>query len=350
MAVRDKVLILVLSLAALFWFLDSVSQILFPFIAALVISYLLNPFVDRLEKLRIPRFVAVLIIIAGSISIITLFFVVITPILYHELVGLLSSLPEYYDIFLSEFYPKIVNMVESAGYEVNYDFREYFNQENIVGLFSFSNNIVNTITRSSMAFLNVLSLLFITPILVFYILKDWHILVDNVNNNLPKKYAKEIRQIFTDIHRNLTGFIRGQFNVCVILGLFYSMGLLAIGLNFGFVIGFLTGLFSFLPYIGMLMGVIIATIVGLFQWGFDVTHLALMAAVFVLGQCMEAGFLTPKLIGDKIGLHPVWVIFAIFAFGSLFGFAGILLAVPFAAIIAVIAEFLIKKYKQTFLK
>lgn len=350
MALRDKIIFTLLSLIAFFWFLGSISSILFPFVSAIIIAYFLDPFASKLEKYKFSRASATAIIITLFISVIILFFILVIPALYEEFVALINAIPKYSERFLHEIYPKIAAKSKEFGYEINGDFKEYLSQENIAKIFNFSQNIADGIMKSSIAVINILSLIFITPLLVFYMIKDWDLFVDTVNKHIPSKYSSKVKKIFLKIDQTLSGYMRGQVNVCFILGIFYAIGLLIIGLNFGFLIGFLTGLISFVPYVGMLIGVGSAIIIAFFQWGLDFGQIGLLALIFVAGQILESNFLTPKLVGEKIGLHPVWVIFAVFAFGILFGFVGILLAVPMAAILGVIISFIAKEYKKKFVK
>ncbi len=350
MALRDKIIFWILALIAFTIFLGSISSILSPFIAAIIIAYFLDPIVDKFEAKNLSRsFSSLLIVSIFMITIITVSFLII-PLFYQELIKFISAIPSYSSTFLNNIYPKIVEFLQENGYEVDPDFAQYLSEENLSKLLGLSNNVAQNLVKSSMSIINILSLVFITPILAFYLLKDWNILVDNVDEFLPAKYDGKLRKIFSRIDTVLSGYIRGQFNVCLILGVFYGCGLAIIGLNFGFLIGFFTGIMSFVPYVGMLIGVLVAATIGLFQWGFDAVSLAQLAIIFIIGQIIESNFLTPKLVGKKIGLHPVWVIFAIFAFGVLFGFIGILLAVPMAAILGVIAKSISQEYKKTYTK
>ena len=201
---------------------------------------------------------------------------------------------------------------------------------------------------STVFLINILSLIFITPFLIFYLLKDWDVVVNKVNSYLPESNTSLVRRIFREIDGTLSGYVRGQFNVCLILGTIYSVLLSCTGLNFGFIIGFLTGLLAFIPYVGMLIGVTIAIVVTLFQWGFDIPQISIISVIFIFGQVVESNFLTPNLIGSKIGLHPVWMIFGLFFFADLFGFIGILIAVPLTAICGVVIKQLALEYKRRF--
>jgi predicted PurR-regulated permease PerM len=350
MILRDKIILWLLAAAAFFWFLGSISSVVIPFLSAIIIAYFLDPLADKLENKKIPRPLSALIILSSFMAIVTTMGVLIIPALYSEFLDFVNAIPSYSDVFLSEAYPKITDFLARNGYEVDNGFKQYLSQENIEKIFSFSNNILDGVMQSSIAVINVLSLIFITPILVFYLLKDWNLLVNGINKYLPTKHASKIRKIFIRIDMVLSGYVRGQFNVCLILGVFYAIGLEIIGLNFGFLIGFLTGIISFVPYVGMLIGVGVAIIVGLFQWGVGFGSIGLLLVVFIVGQIVESNFLTPKLVGKKIGLHPVWVILSVFVFGVLFGFIGILLAVPIAAVLGVVIKFIALEYKKIYVK
>ena len=350
MILRDKIIFSTLSILAIAFFLGSISSILSPFIAAIIIAYFLDPLVDKLEAKNLSRPLSSIIIVSIFMLTILIVSFLIIPIFYEELIRLLKAIPSYSSTFLTNIYPKIVEFLQENGYNVDPDFVHYLSEENLSKLLGVSNNLAQNLVKSSISIINILSLIFITPILAFYLLKDWNILVNNVDEFLPSKYDNKLRDIFTKIDKVLSGYIRGQFNVCLILGIIYGFGLMSIGLNFGFLIGFFTGIISFIPYVGMLIGVLISITIAFFQWGFEPSNLAQLLVIFIIGQIIESNFLTPKLVGKKIGLHPVWVIFAIFVFGVLMGFIGILLAVPIAAILGVIIKALSQEYKKNYTK
>lgn len=350
MILRDKIIFWILGIAAFFYFLNSISSILFPFITAVMVAYFLDPLVNKLQKFKLSRPICALIISGFFVAIIAVICLVILPSIYRESVNFINLVPGYFEVFIKETYPSIVNFLQAKGYRINSDFAGYLNEENLPKILSFFQDILKNIMKSSVSIINIFSLIFIIPILVFYLLKDWHLLVGNINGYLPSKYALKIRKIFGEIDKTLSGYLRGQLNVCLILGGIYAVGLGIVGLNFGILIGFFTGIMAFVPYVGMVIGVIMALIVALFQWGIDFTQLWSLAIVFLIGQIIESNFLTPKLVGKKIGLHPVWVIFAIFVFGILFGFVGVLFSVPLAAICGVIIKFIAHEYKDSFVK
>jgi predicted PurR-regulated permease PerM len=199
------------------------------------------------------------------------------------------------------------------------------------------------IVGSGVAFANLLSLLFITPVVAFYLLRDWDHFVRRIDDLLPLEHRKTILAQFREVDRNLAGFARGQASVCLVLAIYYALGLTLVGLEFGLVVGLGIGLISFIPYVGSITGLIVSLGIALAQfptWG----PVGLVLGVFVVGQILEGYVLTPRLVGNRVGLHPVWVIFALLAGGTLFGFVGLLLAVPVAAVIGVLTRFAVQQY------
>ncbi len=325
-----------------------VKSVLSPFIFSLIIAYFLDPLVDYLvKKHKLSRITASSLILGLFLSIFISVSAILLPIIYVQTSDLIDALPKYFQIITQDFYPRIVAAVEPFGIELDNDLSHLISQDKS-RLVNFSQNFLGNALSSSLTLINILSLIFITPILIFYLLKDWDILTEKTYSLLPKSVSKSAKELAHEIHKTLGGYVRGQFNVCLILAIFYSISLSFLGLNFGFLIGFLTGMFAFIPYIGMLCGTTTAVIVALFQWGFDFTNLSLVALIFLFAQLIESNFLTPKLIGDKIGVHPVWMIFGLFVFGVLFGFIGVLLAVPLTAICGVIVRYFATKYKNKF--
>jgi len=344
MKLKDKIIFCFALLAVFVWFLYLINSVLAPFICAIIIAYFFNPLANKLQKYQLSRTFAALIILGVFLLAITLIMVFLAPILYDQFSSLINAIPKYYDIFITKTYPKIVTMAAHFGLNLNNDITSYFDNKNLTKLLSFSNDILGNIMKSGVTIVNVISLIFVTPILIFYLLKDWNILVNQIDKYLPKRYASSIRKVFREIDYSLSGYVKGQFNVCLILGILYGTGLSFSDLNFGFLIGFLTGIMSFIPYIGMLIGATITVIIGLFQWGFDLAQFGIIATVFLVGQIIESNFLTPKLIGEKIGLHPAWIIFGLFVFATLFGFTGVILAVPMCAIVGVVIKFIASEY------
>lgn len=349
MKLRDKIIFFIGILAILGWLIHLVNSILSPFICAIIIAYFLDPLVDKLEKYKFSRTTATTTIVGIFILIVVIVVVLIVPILYYQSINLIQALPNYIEIATQKFYPKIIEVLGGIGINLNPNIKSYLVDQDVRKILGYSDDILSNIMRSGMAFFNIMSLIFVTPILVFYMIRDWDIFVAKISHLIPPKYYPTIKKFFIEVDKTLSGYVRGQFNVCLILGMFYAIGLISISLNFGFLIGFLTGFMSFIPYIGMLSGVVIAIITGLFQDNFGINEFIIMGIIFLIGQIIESNFLTPKLIGNKVGIHPVWIIFGLFAFGIIFGFIGLLFAVPLTAIVGVIVKFLTVEYKKRFI-
>ncbi len=342
MKTRDKILISSIIIIISFIIINAVKSILTPFIASFILAYFLNPPVDYLhKKYAIRRTLSTLLILTLFLSSTILLCSYILPIIYEQFIEFINEFPSYIKGLYDNIYPQIIAKLNKSGIEVNNNLNKFIDENNIISVFDISRYIFNGALTSSISLINIISLIFISPILVFYFLKDWHVILKNISNIIPKKSVKTVKIIATDIDKTLSLYIRGQINVCLILGLFYAILLNFSGLNFGFLIGFLTGIFSFIPYAGVLIGVTIGIIVAIFQWGLDIANISIIIGIFIAGQILEGNFITPKLIGDKIGMHPAWIIFGLFFFGALFGFIGILIAVPLTAICSVLIKFLL---------
>ena len=350
MKLKDKLISIVVILVIFLWMIYLVKSVLAPFVCSFIIAYFLDPIVDFFcKKYKMSRALATSLILGLFLTILIALGAILLPILCTQFTALLTALPGYFQTILHDFYPKAVSTLDGIGIRIDKDLSNLLANEKVTSKFvDLSKNIVDNAINSSLTLINILSLIFITPILIFYLLKDWKIIIKKIDDYLPRQVAISTHKIALDIDKTLSGYVRGQFNVCVILGLIYSSMLSFTGLNFGFLIGLLTGLFSFIPFVGMLFGVTAAIIIALFQWGFDVTHISAVSLVFIFGQVVESNLLTPKLIGAKIGLHPVWLIFGLFVFGVLFGFFGILIAVPLTAICGVIIKHFALEYKKRF--
>jgi predicted PurR-regulated permease PerM len=207
--------------------------------------------------------------------------------------------------------------------------------------------VLSSLGSQGLALVGLISLIFITPVVAFYMLLDWDRMVARVDELLPREHAETIRGLAREINEVLAGFLRGQGLVCLFLGVFYAAGLSLVGLKFGLIVGIVTGVLSFIPYLGTVTGFVASVALACFQFWPDYAHIGLVIGIFILGQFIEGNFLQPKLVGNKVRLHPVWVMFAILAFGSLFGFAGALIALPVAAAIGVVARFGIARYEHS---
>lgn len=346
MKTKDKIIFTFILLTIVGLLLYKIRTVLTPFILAIVISYTLNPVVNFLcKKFNFSRFKAVSLIMAIFLCFFVVFCVFIFPLLFNQTILLAQSFPSHIENFSDNFYPDIVDFFARFNIEIEHNFFDLIkNNEIFVFNDGMIEKIITNLISSSTFIINILSILFIMPILIFYLLKDWQGIIHKINNNLPKKYFLQIREIFVLIDKSISGFLRGQINICLILAFYYAILLTILGLNNGFIIGFITGVLSFIPYIGYGTGLFIGVIASLFQWGLNYTQIGVILLVYLIGQIIESNFLVPNLIGKKIELHALWIIFGIFFFGSMFGFIGVLLSVPLTAISSVIFKYFIKNY------
>lgn len=350
MKLRQKAFFSVLALLLIIFLIYLSQAILTPFIFSLAVAYFLNPVVNRFQqKNKRSRLYSTIMIFSLFFSLFVSMSLIIIPTIYNQSVALIEALPGYFKAFSTTFYPKIMTLANNAGINLGQDFNSFASNNNVTPkLFNLSENIIQNAISSSVVVLNIMSLIFITPFLVFYLLKDWEVMLKKIGQYLPHGENSVALRTIKEIDKTLSGYVRGQINVCLILGFIYAILLSFTQLNFGFMIGFATGILSFVPYVGMLIGVTTAIVVSLFQWGVDVYHIAIISSIFIVGQIIEGNFLTPKLIGSKVGLHPVWLIFGLFFFGDLLGFIGVLVAIPLTAICGVVVRNLAYEYRRRF--
>lgn len=330
-------------LAAVLWLL---GDILFPFIAGIALAYFLDPIADMLQQWKIPRWVAAALLTLAAVLAVFGVFLIIIPLLQTQLMELSLRAPGYMDVLRNKAL-ELIAIIQSQLTDADIvAIKEKIGGSASTDLIIWFGSILSKIWSGGAAILNLLSLLVITPIVTFYLLRDWDKIVEIVEEWLPRRYAQTVREQVSEINFVLSAFLRGQVLVCALLGIFYAICLTLIGLDFGFVIGLGTGVISFVPYFGMLVGFVVGIGVAIAQFG-EWQPIILVVVVFLVGQFLEGNFITPKLVGDKIGLHPVWIIFLLLAGGALFGFTGILLAIPLGAVIGVLGRFFITEYKTS---
>ncbi|MEQ8333940.1 AI-2E family transporter [Nisaea sp.] len=327
-------------LIALLLALYVLKSVLVPFVAGMAIAYFLDPLVDRCERLRMSRTAGTVVVLLGFFLAGLGALLLLVPLVQAQAVLLAEKLPGYLERLLA-FADPIVSMARSW---LGNGGAEELNLSAIAakaGTWLIS--VAGQLLSGGAALANLLSLTIITPIVAFYLLRDWDRIVAAVDGWLPRAQAKTIREQARIIDETLASFVRGQGSVCLILGGFYAVGLSLAGLDFGVIIGLFSGLISFVPFVGSIFGGLLS--IGLAAMQFDgLTPIAIVAAIFVAGQAVEGNFLTPNLVGEAVGLHPVWVIFALLAGGALFGFLGILIAVPVAAVLGVVIRFALSRY------
>ena len=320
-------------------------DILLPFVAGMVIAYFLDPLCDWFEDKGLSRSIATSLVTFLFFLVFILVIILVSPLIFEQIEDFAKRLPNYATQLQQKLLPLLNKTANLVGFS---------EKENLLGVAStytgsavkWFAGLISHLVGSLETFFSLLSLLVITPIVSFYILRDWDIIVAHIDSWLPRHNRAVIHEQMREIDRTLSGFIRGQAMVCSLLGGFYGIGLFLIGLEFGLIVGFLTGNISFVPYFGMLVGFVIGMALAIAQFS-DLFSIVLVVCVFFIGQVLEGNILTPYLVGGRVGLHPVWIIFALLAGGSLFGFLGILMAVPVAAIIGVIVRFFLTQYLKS---
>ena len=322
------------------WFLG--NQLL-PFVLGGAIAYFLDPVADRLEKMGLSRVAATALITLLGVLLFVVLALLVVPTLVSQALQLFNVAPEYarnIAAFLTERFPTLLDEQSTLRQSIH-----------TVGetIQSRGAELLETALTSAASLINVLVLLVIVPVVSVYLLLDWDNMVAKIDTLLPRDHAPTIRKLARDIDNTLAAFIRGMGTVCLVLGTYYAIALMLVGLQFGLVVGFVAGIVTFIPYLGALIGGVLAIGLALFQFWGEWLQIGLVAGIFVLGQMIEGNLLTPKLVGDSVGLHPVWLILALSVFGALFGFVGMLVAVPVAAALGVIARFAVDKYKSSLL-
>ena len=331
------------ALALLVGVIALLKDILLPFVAAIVLAYFLSPVVDRLQRIGVSRAVSALLIV-GLVGVVIAFaLVLLVPILSDQVRRLAAALPDEMQR-LRVFVEDVGRTWLGAGFPAFQNAIERLNAEISQNWTGFAGAIMASIWSRGLALVNFVSLLLITPVIVFYLLVDWHPMLARIDSALPRDHAATIRRLASDINDAIAAFIRGQGLICIILGLFYGIGLSWARLDYGLLVGLSTGLLSFIPVVGWLIGLICASALALVQFWPELAPLAKVVGVLVAGITIDAAFLSPRLVGGKIGLHPVWLIFALFVFSYLFGLVGTLVAVPMAAAIGVLVRFAVDVY------
>ncbi|MFM9975151.1 MAG: AI-2E family transporter [Beijerinckiaceae bacterium] len=341
---QRKIVFWLAALAIFIALIAVLSDVLMPFAAGLVLAYLLDPLADRLEKLGIGRLGATLLILITFVAMFVAFLVVVLPLFATQLTAFIEKAPGYVTRLQSLLTEQGGPLLQKIGGEkVLVDLQKSLGD--VVGQgMTWLGRFLTSLWSGGQALLGVLSLLVVTPVVAFYLLLDWDHMVAKIDSWIPVDQRETVRLLAGQIDTAISGFLRGQTLVCLILGGIYAIGLFALGLNFGVLIGISAGILSFIPYVGSLLGLIVAVAVAVAQFWPDATMVGLVLAVFAVGQFIEGNILAPKLVGETVGLHPVWLMFALLAAGSLFGFLGLLLAVPLAAAIGVLTRFALKQY------
>ena len=323
----------------------TLKSVLLPFVTGILIGYLFNPFAAKFQKLGMNRTLATGLVLLIFLIILVPALIILFSVIYEQISKFIVNLPHYITTIYQKSEPMLLYLQETFPSLQPEKVKEYM-QDNAANTLKIIGRIIQKLISSGFALVNILSLLLITPIVAFYMLRDWRPFLKKMDNLLPRKSKNTIRDLAKKIDCTIAGFIRGQLSVCVILGSYYSTGLYFIGLELGVLIGFLAGLISFIPYIGSISGFVVSVAVAYAQFD-SITPAIQVIIVFAIGQFVEGNFLTPKLVGENIGLHPVWVMFALLAGSVLLGSLGLLIAVPIAGIIGVLIRHAIENYKKS---
>ena len=345
MTFERQVMFWLAALAVLVLMLWLLSEILLPFVAGAAIAYLLTPVTDRLERLGVNRLVAALSIISLVVLAIVIVILLVAPILGGQLSSFIDNIPGYVarlQSLLSDPSRPWLQKILGASFSADKSIGDLVTQ-GVGWLTAF----LKSLWSGGRALVSLFSLVVVTPVVAFYLIFDWHRMIRTADSWVPVNQRKTVRQLAREIDAAIAGFVRGQTAVCLILGSFYAVALTLTGLNFGLLIGLLSGVITFIPYVGSMTGLILALGVAVAQFWPNYSSILMVLGVFLVGQFLEGNLLAPKLVGESVGLHPVWLIFALLAFGYLFGFVGLLVAVPLAATIGVLLRFALHRYRES---
>lgn len=329
-------------LGALVWLL---SPILAPFLAAAILAYIFDPMVDRLEARGVSRSMGTVIAVLVLLVAVALLLTIILPLFYKEVAQLVELLPNFVEHTKNTVLPWVNERLGTSFTLDPSSFRQFM-QENVADAGGIAKRVFATVGTGGLAVVAVLVNLALIPVVLFYVLRDWDRITQQIDRLIPRRYHYTVRSISAEIDAVLSEFLRGQLMVMLTMSAFYVIGLWAVGLKFALPVGLITGLLVFVPYLGVGMGILLGTVAAIMQFD-TLLGTALVWAVFGAGQIIESFFVTPKLVGDRIGLHPVAVIFALLAFGQLFGFFGVLLALPASAAILVWLRHLQARYQDS---
>lgn len=317
------------------------GDILLPFVLGAAVAYFLDPVADRLERLGLSRVAATVTISLSALLVFVILTLLVIPLLVEQTRALIQVAPRLTENLIAALTERFPSLMD-ADSQVRQSLRELG-----AALQARGGELVNAVLGSAASVINLVLLIVVVPVVAFYLLLDWDHLVARIDTLLPRDHAPTIRKLAAEIDATVAAFIRGMGTVCLVMGTFYAITLMLVGLQFGLVVGAIAGLVTFIPYVGAILGGALAMGLALFQFWGDWVSIGLVAAIFVAGQVIEGNVLTPKLVGGSVGLHPVWLILALSAFGALFGFVGMLVAVPVSAAIGVLIRHGTRVYQNS---
>ncbi|MCU0826056.1 MAG: AI-2E family transporter [Tabrizicola sp.] len=341
--IRDQIRywgIAAVAFLVVFWLL---GDVLLPFLVGGAIAYFLDPIADRLERAGMSRVAATTLISLVALVLVILLVLAVIPTLVNQLTALVNAAPDIakrLQGFLLERFPELADSTSTIRQTL---------AEIGAAIQARGGQLAQGILTSALGVISVVVFIVVVPVVAFYLLLDWDEMIARIDAMLPRDHAPTVRRLAREIDGVLAGFVRGQVSVCLALGTFYAAALMLAGLQFGLVVGAIAGAITFIPYVGSIIGGTLAVGLALFQFWGDWVQIGIIAAIFAAGQFIEGNILTPKLVGKSVGLHPVWLLLALSAFGSLFGFVGMLIAVPVAAAIGVLTRFGVEQYQASLL-
>jgi len=344
-APRNHALFWVAVIATLFGFLWLFNGVLLPFVLGMAIAYLLDPIVDRMEKRKLPRWAGALLILLAFYAATAMALLFILPPLYREAQQLVTAAPGLFDRLWEAATPYLGWLQERIG-NGDMETLKSIILDNVGKTLQVGGGFIARVGAGGQAVAGLFATMALTPLVAFFMMKEWSHITAWIDDLLPRKSHKTIRDLLQQINQKMAGFVRGQISVACALAVLYAVGLALTGVKFGFTIGMAAGLLYIIPYLGTAFGLLAALTSAAFQ-GISLVLAGKILAVFVVGQIIETYFLTPRLVGSSVGLHPLWILFAVMAGGSLFGVTGMLLAVPVAAIAGVLIGFSINRYKKS---
>ena len=345
MSVRERTWWWIGIVALLCGFMWLFKGILLPFAAGIPIAYFLDPLADRLERMGVPRGIAALMALLGFFVIAIIFVLLLVPIIQTQIAELTVRLPTIIKATQQAVTDLLAHLKAVLSPE-DYEHLRNALAGQVQRAMQMLSSMLQNILSQGIAVFEFLSVIVVTPVVAFYLLRDWDRIMGDLDSLLPREHQATVRGQLKEVDDTLAGFARGQASVCVLLGLGYGSALAMAGLPFGFTIGLTAGVVSFIPYLGSMFGLVASVGLAFLEFD-DPVRIIIVAAIFVVGQAIEGNYLTPKLVGERVRLHPVWVIFALFAGGSLLGFLGMLIALPVAAVIGVLVRFLIGQYRSS---
>ena len=344
-----KRIFILAGIALILWVLYLLKPVVLPFVGAFLVAYLFSPLVDKLHKIGLPRWLSISAVFIGIGVVITLAFWYLVPLVWEQLMYAKNSIPSGIHWANYKFLPWLSDSFNLVPMELDVDQISAAIMEYVQTNYSADSiqAMIAKLAQSGLNFIQIGGTVVLIPIIAFYFLLDWDRMLDSFRRLIPRRYEEQTLVIVKECHSVLGAFVKGQFLVMVLLGVVYAMGLQLIGLEVGLIIGMVAGLCSIIPYLGFAVGIIAAVIASLFQFGIDWMQLLLVGVVFMIGQAVEGYILQPFLLGDKIGLSPVAVVFAVLAGAQLGGFLGMLIALPVAAVIVVLLKHARDNYEKS---